>query len=467
LWSGEDEFTHLNDRESGSPLALPAISQSKRVVLVRHGQSTWNAAGRIQGSTNFAVLTDKGVSQAEVTKNMLANEKFDAMFRSPLARSHKTGEIIWGDRQQPVEDLPSLREVDLYSFQGLLKGEGKARFGEQFLMWQKDPDNFVIDDHYPVRELWYRASLCWQRILTEEYQQTLVVAHNAINQGLVNTAIGLPPSYFRCFLQSNAAVTVLDFAPNGDKPPLATLERMNNSPGSPFEESAGRATGMRVVLVRHGATYTTEDGIMLGLSKEAEELSALGHVQARKTAELLMDAKIKVVITSGSKRAKQTADEICMLQPLAGNTKPPTVDMGGEGGALRCWNTGQWEGYSVSEATKQKLPEDCEPLDQLWERASEAWQYILQEAGQNQGAVVVVADDALVSSLLAKGTHLGREGMRFFRMDTGSVSVVDFPDGVDNRGVLRTTNYTSHMGRWSVPITGEDTLDVCGIDGCF
>lgn len=103
------------------------------------------------GSLYFDRSVLAGTRCACAVVGQLANEKFDAMFRSPLARSHKTGEIIWGDRQQPVEDLPSLREVDLYSFQGLLKGEGKARFGEQFLMWQKDPDNFVIDDHYPVR----------------------------------------------------------------------------------------------------------------------------------------------------------------------------------------------------------------------------------------------------------------------------------------------------------------------------
>jgi broad specificity phosphatase PhoE len=37
---------------------------------VRHGQSTWNAEGRIQGSTDFAVLTDKGEAQAETTRQM-------------------------------------------------------------------------------------------------------------------------------------------------------------------------------------------------------------------------------------------------------------------------------------------------------------------------------------------------------------------------------------------------------------
>ena len=60
----QDEFTELNDRVDAPPLPLPPISAWKRVVLVRHGQSTWNAAGRIQGSSNAAVLTEKGKSQA-------------------------------------------------------------------------------------------------------------------------------------------------------------------------------------------------------------------------------------------------------------------------------------------------------------------------------------------------------------------------------------------------------------------
>jgi probable phosphoglycerate mutase len=40
--------------------------------------------------------------------------------------------------------------------QGLLKGEGKARYGDAWGMWQKQADAFAIDEHAPVRELWYR-----------------------------------------------------------------------------------------------------------------------------------------------------------------------------------------------------------------------------------------------------------------------------------------------------------------------
>jgi len=56
------------DRKDQTPLPLPHVSESKRVVLVRHGQSTWNAEGRIQGSTDFAELTQKGRAQADTTR---------------------------------------------------------------------------------------------------------------------------------------------------------------------------------------------------------------------------------------------------------------------------------------------------------------------------------------------------------------------------------------------------------------
>ena len=98
--------------------SLPPLRAAKRVVLVRHGQSTWNAEGRIQGSSDASVLTPKGESQAETSRQMLLADAFDACFTSPLARSRRTAEIIWEGRDDggliPDSDL---REIDLYSFQ--------------------------------------------------------------------------------------------------------------------------------------------------------------------------------------------------------------------------------------------------------------------------------------------------------------------------------------------------------------
>lgn len=161
----------------------------------------------------------------------LKEERFDKLFTSPLARATETAGIVWqGNNERARTVLEGLREIDLYSFQGLLKAEGIARYGSEFATWQKAPADFTIDGQKPVVELWHRASLAWQRILLDADVEgsALVVAHNAVNQALVATAVGLSAEKFRRLLQSNAATTVLDFVPRvGGGPPVVTIDRLN------------------------------------------------------------------------------------------------------------------------------------------------------------------------------------------------------------------------------------------------
>ena len=83
-WQGADEYTELDDRKDLTPLALPSLPSPKRIVLVRHGQSTWNAEGRIQGSCNVSRLTDKGKAQAETTGDLVRLVgRFDFASRVP------------------------------------------------------------------------------------------------------------------------------------------------------------------------------------------------------------------------------------------------------------------------------------------------------------------------------------------------------------------------------------------------
>lgn len=113
---------------------------------------------------NQAIIRCRWITPFEclVCRVQLRDERFSQLFHSPLARASETADLVWGDRAQPRKVMPSLREVDLYSFQGLLKAEGIARYGDEFLQWQKRPAEFEIDGHWPVRELWHRASLAWQ-----------------------------------------------------------------------------------------------------------------------------------------------------------------------------------------------------------------------------------------------------------------------------------------------------------------
>eukprot|EP00850_Spirogloea_muscicola_P021294 SM000243S08595 [mRNA] locus=s243:62682:66649:- [translate_table: standard] len=480
----------------------------KRVVLVRHGESTWNATGRIQGSSNHSELTAKGLSQAETSRVMLLGDSFDACFHSPLTRSSHTAEIIWSSRKAPMISIDDLREIDLYSFQaspslrvaaspmdsrvsvhlsfghlrfqGLFKEEGKAKYGEAYKMWQKDAANFEIDGHFPVRELWARAKTCWDIILSSEHESILVVAHNAVNQALVATATG---NYFRKLLQSNCGVSVLDFTPrsSGDGPPYTP------SPPVAAATSGGRKAKSRMILVCHGATNSTARDRFA--SSEDEELNMLGIIQSRKTAELLLDVEVDALVSSPLPRARRTAEAIIEVQEgahcLSSTSEeciPRAVEMV-ELPDLRELDLGEWKGMPKIEASKQDRWEDQlqhhtveggEDLTSMWERAGRAWESSLAfldksnvpavEGGSHDlhekgRSLVVVGHELVHTAMLGHCLDLTQACVGSFHLDPGSVSVIDFPDGPTGKGVVRCLNYTAHLGRWSVPVTRPSLAD--------
>ncbi|GER39733.1 phosphoglycerate mutase [Striga asiatica] len=436
---------------SWESISLPPVKMAKRVILVRHGQSTWNAEGRIQGSSDFSVLTPKGESQAETSRQMLLDDTFDVCFSSPLTRSKRTAEIIWGSREEEIITESNLREIDLYSFQGLLKNEGKERYGAAYRQWQIDAVNFNIDGHYPVRELWSRARSCWAKILTHESRSILVVAHNAVNQALVATAIGLGTEYFRILLQSNCGVSVLDFTPKHEGGSVdICLNRLNQTPSSPLSagSSGGRKANMRIILVCHGLSQN-EQGT--NLYSGDSPMNMLGIIQAQKTAELLLDVKVSSIVSSCAVASVETANAISKVQEAA--------DCLGADCVPRYVEMKQLPDLSVENILNQTKQDETRMA--LWEQAGLSWKHLLDELSNGpdfENNVVSVGHPALHIGLVGHLLGLTEEWLGSFHLDPGSISVVEFPDGPAGRGVIRCTNYTAHLGRWSVPIT-RSTLD--------
>ncbi|GMG98472.1 hypothetical protein Nepgr_000312 [Nepenthes gracilis] len=467
--SAEERDGALESTQSAS-VPFPPIKAAKRVVLVRHGQSTWNEEGRIQGSSDYSVLTSKGEAQAETSRQMLLDDSFDVCFASPLKRARQTAEIIWGHCREATIMEYDLREIDLYSFQGLLKHEGKERFGDAYHQWQVDAPNFNIDGHYPVRELWERARSCWNRILVHESQSVLVVAHNAVNQALIATSLGLGTEYFRILIQSNCGVSVLDFIPQaGGVSPYICLNRLNQTPNSPIAAGSfgGRKASQRIILVCHGSLQNNaEVGDM--------PMNILGVIQSQKTAELLLDLKVNTIVTSPKRASLETAVFISRVQEaadcLGADCAPRNVNMKkmkelDVGNIFRQSKRGNVHG--ARDRNQDGIVDPiarCDGLEGfedgviglMWDQAGKAWQFILDElCGEPQGRknVVVVGNPTVHVALITRCLNLEKDRMGSFHMDEGSINVIDFPDGPTGRGVIRCLNYTAHLGRWSIPIT--------------
>ncbi|KAL6771387.1 CA1P1 [Auxenochlorella protothecoides x Auxenochlorella symbiontica] len=244
--------------------ATPTPTATLRFTLLRHGQSTWNAQGRLQGSTDAACLTPKGVEQAKDAAARLRDTHFHAMVHSPLRRAADTAAIVWGERAGPKHALHDLRELDLHSWEGALKTEAAARDPGAYAAWKDRPAAFQLDGRRPVCDLWRRARSVWRALLdpggalrgslgpAQGAPSVLLVAHQGMNKALISTALGLEEDAFRSLPQANSAYTCLDIG-LGQQPGIHSVTVVCLNQGPIHNILAGISTttsGLLVLLAR-------------------------------------------------------------------------------------------------------------------------------------------------------------------------------------------------------------------------
>src|SRR5713101_8433397 len=117
----------------------------KKLVLLRHGESTWNKENRFTGWTDVD-LSEKGVQEAKTAGLLLKQNVFifDVAYTSLLKRAIKTLWIVLEDMELmwiPVNLSWRLNERHYGALQGLSKAETAAKFGEQqVLLWRRSYD---------------------------------------------------------------------------------------------------------------------------------------------------------------------------------------------------------------------------------------------------------------------------------------------------------------------------------------
>ncbi|WP_374435489.1 histidine phosphatase family protein [Inhella sp.] len=151
-----------------------------RLCLVRHGETDWNRAQRLQGWTDVP-LNAEGRVQALAAAQELAGERFDAIYSSPLQRARATAEALAQPHGHALQLDERLRERHLGELQGLLKPEIEQRHPELARLMQQRRPSYAPPGGETLAQFRARVE-AWLADLVQAHggQTVLAVSHGGV-----------------------------------------------------------------------------------------------------------------------------------------------------------------------------------------------------------------------------------------------------------------------------------------------
>jgi len=428
-----------------------------RLLLVRHGLSSFNKERRIQGRDDLSNLSEEGHEQARALGRSLQDVSIQAVYSSPLQRAAATTasllETQGGQAPDPAFD-DGLLEVDLEPWSGQTIDELMQGSTAAYKIWKQRPMELELQrrdgsSYKPLPELMEQArgfiSTLLERHPATGNDTVLVVAHNAILRCLMLVLLGEPDHGFRRLRVDNTSLSVFNIRP-GDNGPQVQIECLNSTTHlQPLPEKGKNA---RLILVRHGETDWNKAGRFQG--QIDIPLNENGRRQAAAARDFLKDIPIDRAWSSTLSRPTETAQIILEAHPDVPLTQiDGLVEIG----------HGVWEGKLESEIredwselldTWKRAPEtvqmpEGETIQDVWARSVRSWGEIAGELKPEE-TVLVVAHDAVNKTILCDLLGLTPADIWAVKQGNGGVTVVDIAADPGQPAVVTCLNLTSHFG---------------------
>ncbi|HLI25518.1 MAG TPA: 2,3-diphosphoglycerate-dependent phosphoglycerate mutase [Chloroflexota bacterium] len=167
------------------------------LVLVRHGQSEWNAQGLWTGWRDVP-LSPEGIAEARRAGELLRDIPFDIAYTSALTRAQQTLEEIkrvLGREDLPTVTDPALNERDYGDLTGKNKWKILEEYGEeQFLKWRRSWD-YPVPGGETLKDVYARVVPYYQREILPQLREgrnVLIAAHGNSLRALVKYLENIP-----------------------------------------------------------------------------------------------------------------------------------------------------------------------------------------------------------------------------------------------------------------------------------
>jgi broad specificity phosphatase PhoE len=161
------------------------------LLLIRHAESSWNAADRWQGHGD-PPLSDRGRAQANALARELDREAIDVLVSSDLQRAAETAAILGQARSLQPEWNPRLRELDIGDWEGLTRDQIQRTAGDVLRRFDDGDLDVRPGGGENLREIEQRAvSAVTELIAAHPGRRLAVVTHLGVIRALLGESRGL------------------------------------------------------------------------------------------------------------------------------------------------------------------------------------------------------------------------------------------------------------------------------------
>ena len=194
-----------------------------RLWLVRHGETEANVAGLYSGHAPTP-LTERGIAQAQTLGTLLRNVPVDNVLCSELERARHTTQLILGDREVPVRNMPELNEMFFGDWEMRHHRDLAREDAENYAVWCNDWQNATPTNGEGFQAFSQRVERFIAQLADYKTSQNLlVVSHQGVLSVLIARLLSMPAAAMWHFRVEQGCWSAIDFCDN-----FAVLKVLNS-----------------------------------------------------------------------------------------------------------------------------------------------------------------------------------------------------------------------------------------------
>jgi probable phosphoglycerate mutase len=182
-----------------------------RLLLIRHAETIWNSAGRVQGQSD-PPLSDTGTEQCRALETRMTGQHLDALYSSDLQRARVTAEAVGRATGTEVRLDPGLREIALGRWEGIDRQTLSRDYPELYTRWRAEPSWDLVPGGEGGAAFGHRVVETLSRLVEGQGEEVTVAAvtHIGVIRQVLSMAAGLESLGLRWpWAVDNTAITTL------------------------------------------------------------------------------------------------------------------------------------------------------------------------------------------------------------------------------------------------------------------